>query len=274
EQSEYNHLQSKTFVELGFLPLWSESFGFCLSFFELYKLLLDEPNRAVFERHFVGTKEQHLKDQKSADRTIRDMGKNAKVRPPLYKLGRQQIRNDFAHYNVIGKAWTWREGNARKQTPENFEQGKRQRLNLSFLVNAVRSLLSYDRKLKNAVSQSISRILEEEGLYLKWEMKHDRLINARICPMTMPQLSMLRGPVASECRFSLPKTSVRYTSMVQALFEFSNSGNRSEVRIGTALKSKGPVNYPETKYWDFDANVPTNMLYDLPSMLNEHGRKK
>ena len=39
-------------------------------------------------------------------------------------------------------------------------------LNLTYVINAVRSLLAYDRKLKNAVPQSVKKIMADEGLII------------------------------------------------------------------------------------------------------------
>lgn len=42
--------------------------------------------------------------------------------------------------------------------------------NLTHLVNQTRHLMAYDRKLKNAVSQSICELLAREGIGLRWQM--------------------------------------------------------------------------------------------------------
>ena len=43
-------------------------------------------------------------------------------------------------------------------------------------------LMSYDRKLKNAVSLSIKELLVREGLRINWKMENHRLTNAEISP--------------------------------------------------------------------------------------------
>lgn len=61
-----------------------------------------------------------------------------------------EIRNDLSHLNSL------------HQEPAN--------LNLTALVNRARTLMSYDRKLKNAVSLSIKELLERESLLLRWSI--------------------------------------------------------------------------------------------------------
>lgn len=53
-------------------------------------------------------------------------------------------------------------------------------LNLTDLVDDTRQLMAYDRKLKNAVSQSIKEILAREGFNLTWTMKEHRLAYAKV----------------------------------------------------------------------------------------------
>lgn len=71
-----------------------------------------------------------------------------------------QIRNDLDHFNVLNPGTT---------------------LNLTEQVNRVRDLMSYDRKLKNAVSKSIIELLEREGITLNWQMRGHQLTCAQIC---------------------------------------------------------------------------------------------
>lgn len=68
------------------------------------------------------------------------------VKSPLCK-----IRNNFSHFNML-------------------QAGQAQALNLTKCVNDARRLMAYDRKLKNAVSQSIIELLGREGLKLTWDM--------------------------------------------------------------------------------------------------------
>lgn len=58
-------------------------------------------------------------------------------------------RNKLAHFNMLQK----------EVCP-----------NLTTEINDCRQLMSYDRKLKNAVSKSISDLLTREGLTIKWDM--------------------------------------------------------------------------------------------------------
>ena len=80
------------------------------------------------------------------------------------------IRNDLSHLNML--------------------RNKGCDLNLTCWVNKTRELMSYDRKLKNAVSLSIKELLFREGLRIEWKMEDHRLTNAEISPK---QISHLGG---------------------------------------------------------------------------------
>ena len=74
--------------------------------------------------------------------------------------GAAAIRNDLLHFNML------RDSN----TP----------LDLTASVNRTRRLVDYDRKLKNAVSQSIKEMLAREGFDLTWTMNGHRLACAKV----------------------------------------------------------------------------------------------
>ena len=69
----------------------------------------------------------------------------------------EEIRNDFAHFNVL--------------TPNEPP-------NLTKQINRARRLMAYDRKLKNAVSKSIIDLLHREGIKLEWQMTEKHQLNA------------------------------------------------------------------------------------------------
>lgn len=69
--------------------------------------------------------------------------------------GSRQIRNRLSHFNAL-------------RDPEA--------LNLTDLVNQTRTLMSYDRKLKNAVSKAIIGLLEQDNLALRWTMGSDHAL--------------------------------------------------------------------------------------------------
>jgi hypothetical protein len=192
----------RQFTKEGFLPLWGRRDGFALSFFKLYKHLLAGDNRPLFDRYFEGVTREHPGDWDARQLARKN---NMMTRGENFRLGRQQIRNDFAHYNVIGQAWSFRFN--KEKSKKDWHNGERKRLEMSYLVNSVRSLMAYDRKLKNAVSQSIANIIEEEGLFIRWAMKDDRLKAATVAPRLQPHLTMLRGKMADDHRL-LPAAGV------------------------------------------------------------------
>ena len=189
---------------------------------ENYKKWLDADDIGLVEKYFEKLKEENKEDVKSRDRHNKNL-RQGQMRMPKgvgYRYSKKRIRNDFAHFNVLD----WR-------IPQRFGysvQEKRRDINLTYLVNAVRSLLAYDRKLKNAVSKAIADILDDEGIDIAWEMNRDRLRNAKLAPRTIPHLNF--GPLRKKewGRFDLPRVSSRYLSMVQALFDFGASGNAKE----------------------------------------------
>lgn len=65
----------------------------------------------------------------------------------------RRTRNNLAHFDFLSKSWS-----KPPLTQPNF----------TTYVNGVRDLMAYDRKLKNAVSKSIIRIMWKEGFKLSW----------------------------------------------------------------------------------------------------------
>lgn len=69
-----------------------------------------------------------------------------------------QIRKDFAHFNML-----------KAGSPP---------VDLTKCANDARDLMAYDRKLRNAVSQSVKELLHREGLELEWTMGADHRLGA------------------------------------------------------------------------------------------------
>ena len=85
-----------------------------------------------------------------------------------FNLGNNiEIRNRFAHFDILQS--------------KNESENSNTKPNLTSEINKARKLMSYDRKLKNAVSKSIIEMLYREGLELKWNKteKHE-LSNASV----------------------------------------------------------------------------------------------
>ena len=77
--------------------------------------------------------------------------------------GATSIRNDLTHFNML-----------------QGRQGETKRLDLTATVNDTRRLMTYDRKLKNAVSRSIVELMARENLDLAWKMEEHRLAGATV----------------------------------------------------------------------------------------------
>lgn len=99
----------------------------------------------------------------------------------------RDLRNDLAHFKIL-------------------PQG-RQNLNFTSLVNNVRKMMSYDRKLKNAVSKSIIEILHEEGFELSWRMDaNHHLREARLKPRNIEHLKDWRAEERQRRRRKINRT--------------------------------------------------------------------
>ncbi len=261
--TDEDNLLLKRDLQAGFIPLWREGKGFDLKSFRNLKFLLSEPNRAHFEHYFEGIDKPNPKDvdekkrkeeegnkivSKEAGQGLTKSKGCEKVRGNYpYKQGRQQIRNDFAHYNVI---------NRMKGPPKSF----------TYLVNAVRSLMAYDRKLKNAVTKAIKDILLDEGLVIKWQMDQDRLVRPEVTPDVETHLTMIFGELGRDLQFDVPRASVRSASMVKALFDFEKGGNRAKVNSYNQKsdkiekKNKGGMTYPKAFIQKYSKGLNTDKM--------------
>lgn len=87
----------------------------------------------------------------------------------FHTVKHRKIRNDIAHFNMLQK----------DKLPLNFTKE----------INNVRVLMSYDRKLKNAVSKSIIEMLDHEGFYLTWQIGNShQLTNANTTSRTIEHI--------------------------------------------------------------------------------------
>ena len=229
-----------------FLRLWDDDNGFSLPYFIHIKGLLDKENAQLFQRYFDSIAEENPKDVAAA-KVQRAKGK--RPRKSEFRKGKRQIRNDFAHYNVVS--------------------AKNNRINLTYLTNAVRSLLSYDRKLKNAVSKAIKDIVTDDGLTIEWQLDQDRMKHPLVMPDVETHLTMVRDANAGNVWFNLPRRSVRYTSMVKALFDFDTGGYRRPINRNGKKERKGRLDYPEAFWRTYADHVPTGMFIHYPELPSE-----
>jgi hypothetical protein len=234
--------------ERSFLPLWSDQTGFALPRFKYLRPLLSAADNAWFVSKFLAVAPTgHTRDLEAV--SMRKAEK--KIARPLNQTDRSRIRADLAHYNVISK--------------------KGASLNLTYTVNAVRSLLSYDRKLKNAVPKAIIDILREDGLLLNWDMREDRLVNAHIVPALETHLGFVRRKLdQKQVIFDLPRASVRLVSMAQALFSFQAAGHREYRKVREKgeweRKQRGPLSYPESWIASHGKRIPSEAILSLPAL--------
>jgi len=79
-----------------------------------------------------------------------------KLLMPNYDIA-SQIRDNIAHFNYLN------------------DQTRNEKLSITSMVNDVRKLMAYDRKMKNAIPKAIQDLLKREGFTLKWEMEKHQL---------------------------------------------------------------------------------------------------
>jgi hypothetical protein len=205
----------------GFLPVWHARYGYVLDGDRVEVGLLDGDDLDLFRRYFDRATVENAKDTE-ARKTRRNENKPKSPRGSRQD-GRRKVRNDFAHFNMLNA---------------------RHRPNFSYLVNSIRALLAYDRKLKNAVSQSIADMAAQEGLILRWELDNDRLQHAKLIPKLTPHLDYVRIRDEASPAFALPQVSPRFASMVKALFDFSPGGYRKRIVVKGEETAAGELSYP------------------------------
>ncbi len=156
----------------------------------LWSRLLDYAGLWERDRYFVMRALMELEDKKSQEVWPATEGKS--------REDQERRRNDFienAEVSFHKKAEDSQSNPVRYQFEHFFScgsKGIRNRLahfelcrkdertvNLTACVNEVRELMSYDRKLKNAVSKSIIDIMDEEGFTLTWCMNERHQLS---CP--------------------------------------------------------------------------------------------
>lgn len=195
---------------------------------------MERPEKAWVQRYFglpptaPRFREEHKKDVAFRERRNPELRREGKVElePNIgHRFQVWQIRNDLAHFNVLDR------------TPDLNEPGQyidRKGINLTYLINAVRGLLSYDRKMKNAVPKAIADILQRQGMAIRWSFSRDRLGAAQLYPVFQPHLDFLRSEDLAS--FSLPRVSPRQLSMTRALFDFGTSGYLVDVEGREGVK--------------------------------------
>lgn len=90
---------------------------------------------------------------------------------------RASLHHFFGPVSVTGKGQQSEEVGIRNQLAHfvMLRPKKVAKLNLTECVNEARQLMAYDRKLKNAVTQSIKELLDREGIILSWTIKSAQL---------------------------------------------------------------------------------------------------
>ncbi len=118
----------------------------------------------------------------------------------LDKTKSLQIRNDFAHFNIL----------------DNNDAD----INLTKAINDARIMMSYDRKLKNAVSKSIIDLLERNGIKAEWKCDNHKLSNVKMFSKKIIHLGGMKVKLSDGNKikieeYILPKN---YINMVSVLF--------------------------------------------------------
>lgn len=231
------------------------------------------PNRQENPRDRTTRQERNDRNKQLEQRASGTRDRTQRPAPPIrpgtgYKFSIKQVRNDLAHFNVLDTKLAI--------DGDGYRQKTRESINLTYLVNAVRALMSYDRKMKNAVSKAIADIVFDEGLEISWRMDRDRLSKPVVMPRLEKHLDIrgLRGEPWGE--FALPRTSMRYASMVQALFDFGSGGHSEEAFVGGKKMRK--LTYPKAFLEaNAEGKVPDEVLLEpqnLPQKSDNNRKNK
>lgn len=107
-----------------------------------------------------------------------------------------KYRNNFAHFNMLH---------------ENKQP------HLTQMVNDARSMMAYDRKLKNAVSKSVMDLLVREGLKIEWTMNGQHMLEN--ATMVAKSVDHLGGTKSGGKKITEALHGQQYVSMVKMLFK-------------------------------------------------------
>ena len=106
------------------------------------------------------------------------------------------IRNDLSHFNMLRHP---------KGQPDPAP------IDLTHWINQTRRLMAHDRKLKNAVSQSVMELLAREGLVLTWQANREhQLVLNNVATKKIAHLGAKQG--------TEPHHSAAYCAMVRQIF--------------------------------------------------------
>lgn len=169
-----------------------------------YTLALCHQNGIDPRQAFPGDAGKHFAE----GQIVRAIDKCARIKclvKPLHDKARRDLRNRLSHFNML-----------RKESGHTDLQP----ICLTNEVNNARKLMSYDRKLKNAVAKSIMELLDREGFSLRWTMA------------VQNDLHLLRGATVETHRIAHfynskptttePRHSAAMCRMIQQLFDFDN----------------------------------------------------
>lgn len=243
-KKEYGIAPANGGEERPFLPIWHATKGFALhredQFWKKASYLRHD-FREEFDRQF-GNGEKHPYDEAA------ELARKVKAqRAPFdYQTGKKQIRNDLAHFNVL-----------------HPKHGRH--INLTYLVNAVRSLFGHDRKMKNIVPRAIADVLAREGLKIEWKLKADRLKHPLVLPLVETHLSMVREQLGRPAPILVPRVSVRLNSMAKGLFDVDRGGYRKPIMVDGRESRRGEMGFPAETWNLYGQNMPAALRsFNLP----------
>lgn len=213
--------------------LYDEKIGFAaLDVKEILGKLGRGAKADLLKRYFCEIEQQNPLDREIAEKARKER-RSRRDFPPggdERRKSKAQVRNDIVHQNLLDHIKSPKSG-----------------VNLTYAMNAVRSLMAYDRKLKNAVPQSIKRILGDYGLEIDWTMgAQDQLKKPDVTPARETHLGFCRpsrDPDNPPALFDLPRASPRFVSMAQALFDLGTSGHAEKI-IERGEKAGRVIAYP------------------------------
>ena len=129
------------------------------------------------------------------------------------------IRNDLAHFNMLNN----NKLNNNKLNNNKLNNNKKNVFPLTHWINQVRTLVCYDRKLKNAVIDSIITIFEKENMEISFTMDNSHTLSLdKIETKYAKHLGNIPIPQEKDSNkkeaITEPLQSETYLNMVRAMF--------------------------------------------------------
>ena len=180
---------------VGFVALFERDFYFLTKSLNQHLTPVFEPTDLTFWRSSIKHKNFYY------SLFVSDVNKdnnNKNNKEFLSDWNWKDHRNYIVHFNYLG---------------QSFEPNSPEKVSILKLITNVRDLVSYDRKLKNAIAKSFIDLLDKHGIVVKFEPLHENQHQFVINDIKSKQIEHLGGAV------KIDQHPQEYIDMVRALLE-------------------------------------------------------